>query len=246
MSEMLFMLRGLGFVFLDSTQSLVPIAAFFLLFQLLYLKLPREKVFYVTQGLVLCLIGLTLFLFGVEYGFLPAGQALGLALGGLPANWVMIPVGFVIGFIATMAEPAVRILAYQVDKTSSGNIREKLVLYVLAMGVALAVALGMARVIYGFSLLYLVIPGYLLILAGMKYTAFGFAGMAFDSGGVVTGPMITTFVVAITLGAAEAIEGRDPVIDGFGLIALVAMVPILAIMALGIIYARNNSESGGA
>jgi len=242
MSETHYVLLTFGDNLWEALQTLLPIVVFFILFQLIYLKLPREFVMNVGKGMVLCLVGLSMFMFGVEYGFLPAGEQMGITLGELENRWIMIPLGFVLGFIATLAEPAVRVLCYEVDKTSSGNIRDKVVLYVMALGVAAAVALGMARILYGLPIHFLLVPGYLLILLAMKFASTTFVSVAFDSGGVVTGPMITTFVVAITLGAAEIIQGRDPIIDGFGLIALVAMVPILMIMVLGILFERKSAS----
>ncbi len=242
MKELKIIFDSLMITFIEAVQTLLPILVFFLIFQVLYLKLDREVVIRVAGGLVICLVGLTLFLFGVEYGFLPAGEKIGITMGALPYHWVMIPLGFLLGFIATLAEPAVRVLCYEIDKVSSGNIPQKVVLYTMGLGVALAVALGMARILYGFPIHYLLIPGYLLILLAMKFTTSTFIAVAFDSGGVVTGPMITTFVVAITLGVAEVIEGRDPVIDGFGLIALVAMIPILILLLLGVLYEGQYGE----
>lgn len=240
MNETLYILYRFSETLWEAAQTLLPILGFFLIMQFLYLKLPREMIVKVGKGMLLCLVGLSMFFFGVEYGFLPVGEKMGMILGVLPNRWIMIPLGFVLGFIATLAEPAVRVLSYEIDKTSSGHIHEKLVLYVMALGVAAAVALGMARILYGFPIHYLLVPGYILIIITMKFTSSTFTAVAFDSGGVVTGPMITTFVVAIALGAAEAMEGRDPVIDGFGLIALVAMVPILMLMLIGILFDRES------
>lgn len=224
----------------ESFQTLLPIIVFFILFQLLYLKLPRRFLAKVFNGLVISFLGLALFLFGVEYGFEPAGTYMGNVLGELPYSWVIIPIGFLLGFMVTLVEPAVRVLSYEVDKTSSGHIPEKIVLYFLALAVALALALGMARIIYGFPIEYLIVPGYVIILLLLKFTSGDFTSIAFDAGGVATGPMVTTFVVAIALGAAEVIKGRDPILDGFGIIAMVAMVPILVIMILGVFYERGE------
>jgi len=240
MNEIIYFGRELSFTFWGSLQTMLPILFFFLLFQALYLKLPRQRIQQVLKGLAISLVGLTLFLFGVEYGLLPAGEQMGIILGGMtyPHRCVMIPLGLFLGFASTLAEPAVRVLGYEVDKATSGLIKENLVIYSLAVGVAIAVSLGMARIIFGFPIQYLLIPGYLLILVLLKFTSSNFMSIAFDAGGVATGPMITTFVVAVTLGTAEVIPGRDPVMDGFGLIALVAMFPILLMMLLGLMFER--------
>ncbi len=239
MTEIVEFGRGLSFTLGESLQTLLPILIFFLLFQVLYLRLPREFVVRLVTGLALSLAGLTLFLFGVEYGLRPAGEKMGMIMGELASRWILIPVGAVLGFLSTVAEPAVRVLCFEIEKTSAGHIREKLVLYTLALGVTAAVALGMARVLYGFPIHYLLIPGYLLILAALRFTSPRFTAIAFDSGGVATGPMITTFVVAVSLGAAQALEGRDPLSDSFGLIALVAMLPILVVIMLGLFFEKK-------
>jgi hypothetical protein len=139
------------------------------------------------------------------------------------------------GFLATWGEPAVRILADQVEEASGGSIRKSLVIYAISSGVALSVALGMARIVYGIPLLWIIIPGYLLAIGMLWFSDRSLVAVAFDAGGVATGPMAVTFVLAMTVGIASAIEGRDPIMDGFGLIALIALAPILTIMALGLL-----------
>jgi len=242
MTELLLAVQELGTTFWESLQTLLPIVFFFIIFQVFYLKLPREFFFRVGKGLLLSLLGLTFFLFGVNYGFLPAGEKMGIIMGGFSFRWIMIPVGFILGFMVTLAEPAVRVLSYEIDRSSAGYIPEKLVIYSMAAGVAGAVALGMLRIIYGLPIYYFIIPGYLLVIFILKFSSPTFTSIAFDAGGVATGPMITTFVVAITLGAAEFMEGRDPVVDGFGLISLVALLPIIITMLLGLIFQNYNNE----
>ena len=145
--------------------------------------------------------------------------------------------------MATIAEPAVHILSYEVEKASAGSIREKTILATLSLGVALFVALGMAKIIYGVPIHYILVPGYLLALLLMRFCDPTFVAIAFDAGGVATGPMTVTFVLAVALGIATAMEGRDPVLDGFGLIALVAMAPILSVMVLGLIVTSVKKRS---
>jgi hypothetical protein len=180
---------------------------------------------------------------GVNVGFLPAGEAMGIALGNLPHKWVLIIIGFILGFVAAFAEPAVRVLTYEVEKASGGSIPRQIMLYTLSIGVAFSIALAMARLIYGISLWYLIIPGYLIALILMFFSNQTFISIAFDSGGVATGPMSVTFVLTMALGVASAIEGRDPLLDGFGLISLVALSPILAVLLLGIAYNRKEKEN---
>ncbi len=224
----------------ESIITLLPILIFFILFQVLYLKLPRQYIFNVLKGVLISFVGLTLFLFGVDYGFLPAGNEMGEIMGQLNARWILIPLGFMFGFMVTLAEPAVRVLGYEIDKTSSGSIPDKLVIVFMALAVGLAIALGMGRIIFGFPIQYLLVPGYIIVLGMLKFSPGNFISIAFDAGGVATGPMVTTFVVAIALGAARVIPGRDAVLDGFGIIALVAMVPILVIMVLGMFFGEEK------
>ncbi len=240
MSE-LTVFQDFSHVLVEVAIAVLPMLLLFFLFQI-FLKLPRSYVFNILKGFGLAFAGLALFLQGVKIGFLPFGQEMGRIIGSLPYAWSLIPIGFVLGFVATLAEPAVRILSSQVEKASSGYISEKLILYTLCLGVAIFTALGMAKVFFGISIYYLVVPGYLIALIMLKFSNPTFIAIAFDSGGVATGPMTVTLVMAMAVGAASALEGRDPVLDGFGLIALVALAPIILVMALGFIYREEEEE----
>jgi len=168
---------------------------------------------------------------------------LGSVIGAMANRWILIPIGFILGFVATLAEPAVRILCRQVEKSSSGYIRGFIVMYTLCLAVGLFIALGMTRIVYGIPFYYLIIPGYILAIILMFLSKPSFTAIAFDSGGVATGPMTVTFIMALAIGAADVIEGRDSVADGFGLIALVALAPIIMIMLLGFLYPDDNQEA---
>ncbi len=224
-------------------QALVPLVIFFLFFQVVYLKLPRMFVVKMIKGIGLCVAGLILFLQGVQVGFMPVGEDMGEVLGTMHRAWLLMPIGFLLGLAATLAEPAVHILSNEVEKASSGSIRKKTILATLSLGVALFVALGMARIIYGVPIHYLLVPGFLLALVMMRFCEATFVAIAFDAGGVATGPMTVIFVLAVALGIAAAIEGRDPILDGFGLIALIALAPILSVMALGMIITFVKTRS---
>ena len=226
---------GFGHTFLGIIQALAPLLVLFIIFQLLVLKLPRSYVFNLIKGALLALVGLALFLQGVKIGFFPAGQAIGEMLGTVRIQWLLIPFGFMMGFLATWGEPAVRILGEQVEEASSGSIRKSIVLYTISGGVALFIAIGMVKIIYGIPLLWIIIPGYVLAMAMLRFSDKSVIAIAFDAGGVATGPMAVTFLMAIAVGIASSIQGRDPVIDGFGLIALIALAPILTILTLGLI-----------
>ncbi len=224
--------------------ALVPLLVFFLFMHFFFLKLPRRKLLTIFKGIVLAFFGLSLFLQGVYVGFLPAGEAMGEALGSLDYNWILVPVGFALGLAATFAEPAVRVMGHEVERTSSGYITKQIILYTMSLGVALSVALSMWRILAGIPLWYFIIPGYGLALLLMFFSSRTFVGIAFDSGGVATGPMTVTFILTMALGVASSIEGRDPLLDGFGMIALVALAPILTILVLGLLYDRKERKDG--
>jgi len=239
----LVVIEGFAQVLTEVAAALLPLIAIFLVFQFLYLKLPGQKIIQITSGMILAFIGLSLFLQGVQVGFFPTGGSMGEQLGKLKHNWLIIPVGIILGFVATVAEPAVRVLNYQVEKVSSGYVPQKVMLFTISIGVAVAVGLAMARVVYGVPLLYILLPGYMLALFLIRYSSPTFVSVAFDSGGVATGPMTATFIMAMTVGVATGIEGRNPLVEGFGMISLVALAPILAVLTLGIIYGGRDNEN---
>lgn len=234
---------GFGDVVTEVALALIPLVLFFLFFQLWMLKLPWKKVSDIIVGLVLAFLGLALFLQGVHVGFLPVGREIGDIVGDWERQWILIPVGFLLGFVATFAEPAVKVLNHEVDKVSGGYIPKKLMLYTLSTGVAISIALAMARIIYGIPLWYFIGPGYAIALFLTLFSTETFSSIAFDAGGVATGPMTVTFILAIALGFAETLDGRDPLIDGFGMIAIVAMAPILSVLTLGLIYKLKEKQS---
>ncbi|MBE0481758.1 MAG: DUF1538 domain-containing protein [Dehalococcoidia bacterium] len=205
-----------------------------MVFQFVYLKLPLRYVFNLFAGLAMALVGVAVFLQGVRVGFFPAGTEIGSALGEIRHMWVLVPVGCVMGLLATLGEPAVRILSDEVEKASGGSIKRAIVLLTIAVGVALFIGLGMVRIVYGIPLFYIIGPGYGLAIAMLLFSDKSTVSIAVDAGGVATGPIAVTFLLAIAVGIAAAIEGRDPVIDGFGLIALIALAPILSILTLGL------------
>lgn len=229
-------LEGAGHTFFTVIRALLPLLLLFIIFQFLFLKLPIGYVFNLLKGILLALLGIALFLQGVHIGFMPVGRALGEVLGSMEAKWLSIPLGFFMGFLVTLSEPAVRILCHQVEESSSGYIRKSIVLYTISVGVAVLVAVGMVRILYGIPFLYIIIPGYVLALVLLWFCDKTFISIAFDAGGVATGPMAVTFLLAMAVGIASAMEGRDPIIDGFGLIALIALAPILSVMLLGMIF----------
>jgi len=235
--------KGIVEVIQDAVIALIPLSIFFILFQVMYLKLPMGHVINLFKGIFFTLIGMILFLQGVHIAFIPAGDAIGSFFSAIGKAWILIPFGFFLGMLATYAEPAVRILSTQIEQSSSGFIRGTLILYTLSIGVGIAVALGMARIVIGFSFLPLIIIGYATAIILLWLSDRDFVAIAFDSGGVATGPMAVTFLMALAVGVAGGIEGRDPIIDGFGLIALIALAPILSILILGIFFRIKKVKS---
>lgn len=239
---MILFFEGLLDVSLEVLLALLPLLILFVLFQFISLKMPIKQFMVIMRGIILAFIGLVLFIQGVNVGFINAGDLIGKTLGESDYSWVLIPIGFLLGFVVTFAEPAIQVLNIEVEKVSSGYINKKIMLYFLSFGVAMAVALSMIRMLNGISLWYFILPGYLILLLLMWFVKPIFVAIAFDSGGVVTGPMIATFLLSLTLGSSYAIKGSNPITDAFGMIALVSMVPILSILILGLLYSREESK----
>lgn len=235
--------QGFGYTLLEVAEAFAPLVVIFLVFQILFLRLPAEAVKRILIGMAMAFLGLALFLQGVKAGFMPTGMALGEVLGRLPDVWLIVPIGLLLGFVATVAEPAVRIVSYEVEKVSGGYIPQKVLLYTISIGVAVAVGLAMLRILYGIPLLYILLPGYTLALALIRLSSPTFVSVAFDSGGVATGPMAVTFIMALAVGVAAGVEGRDPLVDGFGMIALVALAPILSVLILGLLYGGRGADN---
>ncbi len=225
-------------------EAVLPLAALFLVFQTLLLKLPSRSVLDIMIGTLIATVGLFLFLVGVELAFMPFGRAIGEALGALPHKWLLAPIGLLLGFVTTWSEPAVRIFAEQVEEASTGSISASTVLYTVCIGVALSVALGLLRIAYGIPLLYLLAPGYALVMVIMWLCERDFVAIAVDAGGVATGPMANTFLLALALGAAASANGRNMIVEGLGLVSLIALAPMVSVMTLGLLirWTRRPQE----
>ncbi|MDR1945778.1 MAG: DUF1538 domain-containing protein [Desulfovibrio sp.] len=214
--------------------ALLPLFILFIIFQILLLRLPAEQVKRMVFGLIYAYIGLVAFMTGVSGGFSPVGKSLGFALGSYSAT-VLVPVGFILGAVVVCAEPAVWILTRQIEEISGGYIQRKIMFAALSISIAAAVLLGMLRVVTGMSIWYMLIPGYASALILTRFCPPLFTAIAFDSGGVASGPMATTFVLSLTLGASVACGG-NPATDAFGMIAMIAMSPLITIQFLGMIF----------
>lgn len=227
-------------ILIEVAIALLPIIGIFIVFQMLVFKLSKKRFIRILKGMLYTFIGLVLFLTGVNAGFMEAGIALGYVVSTLKFNWIIIPIGFILGFTVIFAEPAVHVLNEQIEDVTSGHISKKIILYTLCIGVAFAVALSMLRImIPGIKLWHYLLPGYVLSIIMSYRVPKIFVGIAFDSGGVASGPMTATFILAFAQGAAEAIEGANVLVDAFGIIALVALTPLIAIQILGLIYKRK-------
>ncbi len=227
---------GLPDVLESLAKGVLPLLALFLVFQFAFLRLPRAYLAGTLKGVALAVAGLVLFMQGVNIGLLPVGSALGEALGGLPYKWLLIPCGFVFGALAAYSEPAVRVLAQQVEQASSGAVRRKLVLYSITLGVASFAALGMARIVYAIPLLYILVPSYLLVILAVFASDRNYISVAFDAGAVATGPMVMVLLTAVAVGVAGMLDGPEAATYGLGMVGLIGLAPILAVLLLGLLY----------
>lgn len=220
----------------ETAMALAPLIFLFILFKLfLFGRMRTRQIIRVVVGLIYTYLGLVCFFIGVKGGFIPAGTMLGSMLAKMDSIWLIASVAFALGALAVLAEPAVWVLTRQVEEVSGGAIKSRVILIFLCVGVASAVALSLARVYYGLSLWAFVLPGYILALGITLVCPPLFTAIAFDSGGVASGPMASTFILSFTLGAANEF-GNLAALDAFGAIALIAMTPLIAIQILGIIY----------
>ena len=209
------------------------IVVFFLICQVLFLRLSKRQLLRIAMGVVFTYVGLVLFLTSVEVGFMPIGYQIGNVLGQMN-KWLLIPLGLVIGVLVVLAEPAIHVLNGQVEEITGGYVRKRSMLTGLCIGVGAAITLSMVRIIFGFSLIYYIIPGYFISFALSLFVPPVYTAIAFDSGGVASGPMTSGFILPFAIGACMGIRGADAVWqDAFGVVALVAMAPLITIQLLG-------------
>jgi hypothetical protein len=209
------------------------IVVFFLFCQIFFLKLPKRQLLKTAMGVLFTYGGLVLFLTGVEVGFMPIGYKLGLSVAGMN-QWLLIPLGLVMGVLVVLAEPAIHVLNSQVEDVTGGYVTKKSMLTGLCIGVGTAITLSVVRIIIDFSLVYYIIPGYFLSLALSLFVPPVYTAIAFDSGGVASGPMTSGFILPFAIGACVSCQGSDAVLrDAFGVVALVAMTPLITIQLLG-------------
>ena len=226
----------------EVTLALLPIVVFFLIFQIVSLRLRKLPFLRVMVGILYTYAGLVLFLTGVNVGFSPVGYALGAALTEGWKLWLLIPLAMLMGWFIINAEPAVHILNRQVEDLSAGAISAKAMGMSLSIAVSAAGGLAMLRVITGVSIMYFLVPGYFIALALSFFVPRTFTAIAFDSGGVASGPLTATFMLPFAMGACEALGG-NVMTDAFGLVALVAMMPLITVQVMGAIYVIKSRRA---
>ena len=215
--------------------ALLPIVAFFLVFQVVSLRLRRLPFMRILVGRVWTCVGLVLFLTGVNVGFSSLGYILGERLAAPGLRYWLIPLAMLMGWFIINAEPAVHVLNKQVEELSAGAISARAMGVSLSIAVSSAMGLGMVRVLTGVSILWFVVPGYVLALAMAFFVPQTFTAIAFDSGGVASGPLTATFMLPFAMGACTAMGGNI-MTDAFGIVALVAMMPLITVQAMGVVY----------
>ncbi len=215
--------------------SLAPIILFFGIYQAVSLKLPMRNLRKILVGLLYTYIGLVLFLCGANVGFMPAANYLGQQMAAHDFRWIIVPIGMLIGFFIVKAEPAVYVLNKQVEELTDGAISAGAMGAAMSIGVATSVGLAMLRVLTGLNIMWLLIPGYAIAIGLSFYVPKIFTAIAFDSGGVASGPMTATFLLPFAQGACIAVGGNI-VTDAFGVVAMVAMTPLITIQVLGLVY----------
>ncbi len=229
----------------EAAVSLIPIIIVFVVFQFVSFKLSKASVRKILFGVLFTLIGLVLFMLGVNAGFMQVGSEIGFRLASMENRVYVVLVGFVLGLATILAEPAVHVLTNQIEEVTSGYVKRTAVIASLAIGVAAAVALSVVRILVpGIKLWHYLLPGYIISIGLSYFVPKLFVGIAFDSGGVASGPMTATFILAFTQGAAEATQEANVLVDGFGVIAMVALAPLIALQVLGLIFKLKSRKEG--
>jgi hypothetical protein len=220
---------------LEVLKAMLPLILVIIIMQFAFIRMPLSLFLQFLVGAVMVITGMVLFLTGIETGILPLGEAIGAELPKRRSLWLILGIAFVIGFAATIAEPDVIVLSSQIDRVTDGGISNNLLIYVIGIGVAFFVAVAMLRIILGFRMAYLLTAGYLIVIILSFFAPAEFVPVAFDAGGVTTGPMTVPVILSLGIGFSSVLAGRSAISDGFGLIGLASVGPIIAVMFLGII-----------
>lgn len=223
-------------VALEIFQAIMPVAVLVIVLQLILFEQPGPIVVQFIVGVVLVALGLGLFLLGVKVGLLPLGEMIGSELPQRGSVMLMLLFTFLIGFVATAAEPDVRVLAHQIATVSDGEINNKVLIAFVSLGVGLFMAVAALRVLLGVPISYIILVGYTMVFILSAFVPDQFVPISFDSGGVTTGPMTVPFILALGVGFTSVLGGKSSLSDSFGFVALASIGPILAVMFLGVIY----------
>ena len=226
---------------LEMAVALAPIVVVFFIFQVLSFKMSRRNLWQICSGIIYTYVGLVLFLTGVNVGFSPLGFVLGGELASSRLHVLLIPVTMLFGWFIISAEPAVKVLEKQIEDVSSGAIPGRAVKLSLSVAIALAMGLSMVRAVTGISILWFIVPGYALALLLSFFVPDIYTAIAFDSGGVASGPMTATFMLQFVIGASTALGGNI-LTDAFGLVAMVAMLPLITVQVMGFVYSRGKKQ----
>lgn len=237
--------QQIGPVLKESFIALLPLVIIYIIGQFISFKLNKKAFLKILKGFIYTFLGLIVFLIGVNAGFMEVGSIVGYNIASVDNKWYIIIIGFILGIVTMLAEPAVYVLTHQIEDVTSGYVKRTAVLIPLCIGVGFAIALSMIRIIVpGIQLWHYLLPGYIISIAMSFFVPKLFVGIAFDAGGVATGPMTATFILAFTQGAAEAIEGASVLKDGFGMISMVALTPIITLQILGLIFKMKSKKEG--
>lgn len=229
----------------ESSLALLPLVVIFVVSGFFFARLSKREWRRISFGFLYSFLGLFLFFVGVDAGFMEVGQRIGTAMAVPTALPALVGVAFLLGVVTILAEPAVHVLTQQIEEVTGGYVKRKAVLVALSLGMGIAMGLSMLRIaVPGIQLWHYLLPGYLLALALTFVVPKLFVGIAFDAGGVATGPMTATFILAFTNGVAHAWQGADLLVDGFGMIAMVALMPILTLELLGLLFKMKTYKKG--
>ncbi|MBE6131858.1 MAG: DUF1538 domain-containing protein [Erysipelotrichaceae bacterium] len=213
--------------------ALILIVAFFLIVNFIYIKLPKKKLIQIGIGILYTFIGLVLFLTAVKVGYMPVGFQIGKEIAE-KGELILVIFAFMIGLVVVLAEPAIHVLTKQVEDLTNGSVSKRSLLIALSVGVSLSVTLSIIRIIFDFSILYYLVPGYLLSIALSFFVPKIYTAIAFDSGGVASGPLTSSFILPFAIGACFALQPVDKILlDAFGVVSMVALTPLISIQVLG-------------
>lgn len=216
--------------------AMLPLIVLILILQYTVIWLPAEMFLQFLIGVAMVGLGLFLFLIGVEIGMVPVGEMVGSALSRFGKIGLVLLFSVILGIAATMAEPNVVVLGSQVDMVTDGAIPKSILIATVALGVGIFIGLGTLRIVLNIPITYLLMGGYGLIFILSFFTPSEFVPVALDSGGVTTGPLIVPFIMALGVGIASVLGGKSASTDGFGLVALAAIGPVIALSLLGVVY----------